>query len=241
MCSVSAQTDLVFKNRKTSKIASKTLEQRIIKEQQAFKPNVNIWIGMQAYVITSSEPQYYQHMVFGLIPNWASKKMYLFNARVEGKLNENNDPNYSGPLGIFNMPSFRNAIQHRRCIIPVDYFVEGSQKNKLNEPFLIRRKDKEATVLAGIWEEWVDKSSGEILKTYAILTTAASNLLQTIQHHRSPLKLEDEEIDTWLDPNSKMIDIQKILFPHDFSDSEALRIDPIIKTKVNDPDIIRFL
>lgn len=241
MCSVSAQTELTYKNRKTSKIASKTLEQRIIKDHVAFIPNHNIWIGMQAYVITDDQPQHYQSMVFGLTPNWANKKMYLFNARVEGKLNETNDPTYNGEKGIFQMPSFRNAIKNRRCIIPVDYFIEGPEKNKLNEPYLIRRKDQEASILAGIWEEWIDKSTGEVIKTYAILTTAASNLLQTIKHHRSPLKLNDEEIDIWLNPASSTNEINKILYPHDFSDSEALRIDPIIKTKVNDPEIIRFL
>jgi putative SOS response-associated peptidase YedK len=241
MCSVKAQTELKFINRRTSKIASKTLEQRIIKDQNPFVPNVNIWIGMQAYVITDKEPQHYQQMVFGLTPNWSQKKMYLFNARVEGKLNEQNDPTYANEMGIFAMPSFRNAIQHRRCIIPVDYFVEGPEKEKLSKPFLIRRKDQEATILAGIWEEWADKSTGEVIKTYAILTTAASNLLQTIQHHRSPLILNDDEIDTWLDPNAKQDELKKIMYPHDFSNAEALAIDPIIKSKVNDPEVIRFV
>lgn len=241
MCSVTAQTELTFKNRKKTKIASKVLEQRIIKDHLSFIPNVNTWIGMQSYVITDAQPEYYQQMVFGLTPSWAAKKLYLFNARAEGKLNDTNDTNYKGEMGIFNMPSFRQAIQKRRCIIPVDYFVEGSQKNKLNEPFLIRRKDQEATILAGIWEEWVDQATGEIMKSYSILTTAAANLLQQIQHHRSPLKLNDEEIDIWLNPASNKEDINKILYPHDFSDSEALRIDPIIKSKVNDPDVIRFL
>ncbi len=241
MCSVKAQTELKFKNRRTSKIASKTLEQRIIKGDQAFVSNVNIWIGMQAYVITDKEPQYYQQMVFGLTPNWADKKMYLFNARVEGKLNAENDPSYQSEMGIFSMPSFRNAIQKRRCIIPVDYFIEGPEKEKLSKPFLIRRKDQEALILAGIWEEWVDKKTGEIVKTYAILTTAAANLLQTIQHHRSPLILNDEEIDIWLNPNASTDQLKSIMFPHDFSNAEALPIDPIIKTKVNDPEIIRFV
>ncbi len=241
MCSVKAQTELKYKNRRTSKIASKTLEQRIIKGDQAFVSNVNIWIGMQAYVITDKEPQYYQQMVFGLTPNWADKKMYLFNARVEGKLNAENDPSYQSEMGIFSMPSFRNAIQKRRCIIPVDYFIEGPEKEKLSKPFLIRRKDQEALILAGIWEEWVDKKTGEIIKTYAILTTAAANLLQTIQHHRSPLILNDEEIDIWLNPNASTDQLKSIMFPHDFSNAEALPIDPIIKTKVNDPEIIRFV
>jgi putative SOS response-associated peptidase YedK len=241
MCSVKAQTELKFKNRKTSKIASKTLEQRIIKCDQEFAPNVNIWIGMQAYVITDKEPQHYQQMVFGLTPSWADKKLYLFNARVEGKLNPENDPNYRAEMGIFSMPSFRNAIQKRRCIIPVDYFIEGPEKEKLSKPYLIRRKDQEALILAGIWEEWVDKKTGEIIKTYAILTTAASNLLQTIQHHRSPLILNDEEIDVWLNPSSNMDQLKSIMLPHDFSNAETLAIDPIIKTKVNDPEIIRFI
>lgn len=241
MCSVKAQTELKYKNRRTSKIASKALEQRIIKGDQAFIPNFNIWIGMQAYVITDKEPQHYQQMVFGLTPNWADKKMYLFNARVEGKNNSENDPCYTSEMGIFSMPSFRNAVQKRRCIIPVDYFIEGPEKEKLSKPFLIRRKDHEALILAGIWEEWIDKKTGEILKTYAILTTAASNLLQSIQHHRSPLILNDEEIDVWLNPTSSVEQLKSIMFPHDFSNAEALAIDPIIKTKVNDPEIIRFL
>lgn len=241
MCSVKAQTELKFKNRRTSKIASKALEQRIIKGDQAFIPNFNIWIGMQAYVITDKEPQHYQQMVFGLTPNWADKKMYLFNARVEGKNNSENDPCYTSEMGIFSMPSFRNAVQKRRCIIPVDYFIEGPEKEKLSKPFLIRRKDHEALILAGIWEEWIDKKTGEILKTYAILTTAASNLLQSIQHHRSPLILNDEEIDVWLNPTSSVEQLKSIMFPHDFSNAEALAIDPIIKSKVNDPEIIRFL
>lgn len=241
MCSVKAQTELKFKNRRTSKIASKALEQRIIKGDQAFIPNFNIWIGMQAYVITDKEPQHYQQMVFGLTPNWADKKMYLFNARVEGKNNSENDPCYTSEMGIFSMPSFRNAVQKRRCIIPVDYFIEGPEKEKLSKPFLIRRKDHEALILAGIWEEWIDKKTGEILKTYAILTTAASNLLKSIQHHRSPLILNDEEIDVWLNPTSSVEQLKSIMFPHDFSNAEALAIDPIIKTKVNDPEIIRFL
>ncbi|MFN5706367.1 MAG: SOS response-associated peptidase [bacterium] len=240
MCSVKAQTELKFKNRKKSKIASKALEQRIIHESINFKPNYNLWIGMKALVITAAEPEYYQEMTFGLTPSWSDKKLYLFNARAEGKLNPENDSNYQAENGIFQMPSFKNAIKSRRCIVPVDYFVEGSEKEKLNDPYLIRRKDKEALVLAGIWEEWVDKASGEIFKSYAIITTAASELMKDIKHHRSPLKLEDEEIDLWLDKNADEQSINNILYPHSFAECEATAIDPIIKSKVNDPGVIKL-
>lgn len=240
MCSVTAQTELKYKNRKKSKIASKTLEQRIIHESINFQPNYNIWIGMKALVITSAQPEFYQEMTFGLTPTWAEKKMYLFNARAEGKFNPENNSTYNSENGIFNMPSFKNAVKHRRCIVPVDYFIEGSEKEKLNDPYLIRRKDKEALVLAGIWEQWVDKNSGEIFKGYALITTAPSELMKEIKHHRSPLKLEDEEIDLWLDQNADEKSIDKILYPHSFNECEATAIDPIIKSKVNDPGVIRL-
>jgi putative SOS response-associated peptidase YedK len=240
MCSVKAQTELKYKNRKKSKIASKTLEQRIIHESINFKPNYNLWIGMKALVITAAEPEYYQEMTFGLTPSWAEKKLYLFNARAEGKLNPDNDSNYKSENGIFDMPSFKSSIKYRRCIVPVDYFIEGSEKEKLNDPYLIRRKDKEAIVLAGIWEEWVDKETAEIFKSYAIVTTAASDLMKEIKHHRSPLKLEDDEIDLWLDQNADESAINKILYPHSFEECEATAIDPIIKSKVNSRDVIKL-
>lgn len=240
MCSVKAQTELKFKNRKKIKIASKTLEQRIIKESINFKPNFNIWIGMKALVITANEPDFYQEMTFGLTPSWADKKLFLFNARSEGKLNPENDSNYTGDKGIFQMPSFRESIKNRRCIIPVDYFIEGPEKEKLNEPYLIRRNDREALILAGIWDEWVDKNTGEIFKSYAIITAAASNLLKQIKHHRSPLKLEDEEIDVWLNESSSQEDISRLLYPHQFDECTAVPIEPIIKSKINDPNVIKL-
>ncbi len=240
MCSVKAQTELKYKNRKKSKIASKTLEQRIIKEAAAFNKNYNIWIGMPAYVITDAEPDYYQAMVFGLTPSWSDKKLFLFNARAEGKFNLDNNPKYDGQKGIFDMPSFRNSIKSKRCIVPVDYFIEGPEKQKLNEPYLIKRKDSEALIFAGIWDEWLDKNTGEIIKSYAIITSAATSLLQSIQHHRAPLKLDDEQIDVWLNPNSSMDEINALLYPHEYDECESVAIEPFFKTKQNSPDVIRL-
>jgi putative SOS response-associated peptidase YedK len=228
MCSVKAQTELKFKNRKKSKIASKTLEQKIIKDSTAFTKNYNIWIGMKGYVITDSEPEYYQAMVFGLTPSWSDKKLFLFNARAEGKYNPTNNPDYTDVKGIFEMPSFRNSIKSKRCIVPVDY------------PYLIRRKDHEALIFAGIWDEWLDKNTGELIKSYAIITTAASKLLQGIHHHRSPLKLDDEQIDAWLNPSTNMDELNSLLYPHDYSECDAIPIEPFFKSKQNHPDVIRL-
>ncbi|TXD80041.1 SOS response-associated peptidase [Algoriphagus ratkowskyi] len=36
--------------------------------------------------------------------------------------------------------------------------------------------------LAGIWEEWTDKETGEIKKTYSIITTEANSLMSQIHN-----------------------------------------------------------
>jgi putative SOS response-associated peptidase YedK len=64
--------------------------------------------------------------------------------------------------------------------------------------------------------------------------------MKEIKHHRSPLKLEDEEIDLWLDENADEKAINEILYPHSFEECEATAIDPIIKSKVNSREVIKL-
>lgn len=116
-------------------------------------------------MFTGSDPMFSAYD-FRANPFLSQKKMYLFNARTEGKLNEENDPCYKGEYGIFKMPSFREPVKNKRCVIPVDFFVEGTTKNKLNEPYLVRRKDQSPFFLGGIWDQWVDKSTGVLLVEY---------------------------------------------------------------------------
>jgi putative SOS response-associated peptidase YedK len=131
------------------------------------------------------------------------------------------------------MPAFRQAIKERRCVVPVDYFVEGSAVKKLAEPYKIFQKDQDAFLLAGIWDEWVDKETGEVIRTYSILTTAASSLLIKIGHHRSPLVLTHEQTDIWLDKNADRSSLEQIMHPFDSSIFDAHRISPEIKKKQN--------
>ncbi len=71
---------------------------------------------------------------FGFTPFWAKRKMYFFNARSEGDYNKENDPNYTGSLGIVNKPAFRLSIRKKRCRIIADAFIEGPKKEKLSKP-----------------------------------------------------------------------------------------------------------
>jgi putative SOS response-associated peptidase YedK len=201
-----------------------------------YAPMYNAWIGNgETFLVTGDGVA--KKMVFGLTPAWADKMMYLFNARSEGKLNPENDPNYRGEMGIFGMPAFRSAIKSRRAILPVHYFIEGPEKEKLKKPFKVFRSDKQVFFVACIWETWTDKQTGEMLDTFAMVTTAPSkHLRETVGHHRSPLILEGDEIQTWLDPASQKNDLVPLMKPFNSDAFACHPISQLFKSKENRPE-----
>jgi len=51
---------------------------------------------------------------------------------------------------------------------------------------------------AGLWSTWHDPSSGELIRTCAIVTTSATGVVSEI-HDRMPVSLHPENWDEWLD------------------------------------------
>ena len=121
---------------------------------------------------------------WGLVPHWAKDPSIankLINARTEG---------------IDSKPSFRDAFQRRRGLIPVDAFYEWKTGTKPKQPFVIRRVDHEVMAFAGLWEGWKDPD-GNWLKTTTIITTSANELVAPL-HDRMPVILPPETWARWL-------------------------------------------
>ncbi len=207
------------------------IEERFgVKAQSPFPPNFNIGPGSMAPVITDLEPDKLQLFTFGLTPFWAKKKMYFFNARAEGDHNSRNDPNYTGAQGIISKPAFRKAIRSQRCLVVADSFIEGTTKEKLDKPFLVHlSKGSRPFAFAGIWDEWVDQSSGEILQSFAIITTTPNDLLQLLPHHRSPVILPKGKEMDWLNPDLPLSEVTALLRPYRDDDMNAYPISTAIK------------
>ena len=64
------------------------------------------------------------------------------------------------------------------------------------QPFAIDRADGAPVTFAGIWEGW-RSPDGEIMRTFAILTTRANGTMQQL-HERMPVILEPDGWPTWL-------------------------------------------
>lgn len=212
----------------------KTIEKRFRTKplpEDLFGPNPNISIGDFAPVITNDAPDQLQLFQFGMTPFWAKKPSYLFNARSEGDHNKEDDPHYKGTMGIISKPAFRQSIRQKRCLVIADAFIEGSKKDKLNHPYLIyMRGGQRPFALAGLWDTWTNKDTGEEICSFSIITTVANPLLQEIGHHRSPVILSQEHEQEWLDKETPLAEVTSLLRPYPAEELNAYPISPEIKS-----------
>ncbi len=199
-----------------------------------YNPNFNVGPGSFAPVITDKDPDKLQFFQFGMTPFWAKKKLYFFNARSEGDHNKENDPNYHGAMGIISKPAFRKAIRSQRCLVIADAFIEGTTAKKLDEPYAVHLgKGNRPFAFAGIWDEWVDKETGEVTNSFAIITTTPNSLLQMLPHHRSPVILSKGKEREWLNPNLSLAEVTGMLRPYEGGDMNAYPISTDIKNPKN--------
>lgn len=157
----------------------------------------------QTPVITNEQPDTIQSYQWGLIPFWAkddSIKKNTLNARMET---------------IQERPAFRNAVQNR-CLILADGFYEWQwldEKGKQKQQYLLTLPNNEPFAFAGLWSKWTDKSSGELIHSYTILTTEANTLMSKIHNSkkRMPVIVSADCERNWLSGEVLMMQNEKIV------------------------------
>lgn len=182
-------------------------------------------------VITNELPERIQEYRWGLIPAWTKTEFEAMAIRAK-TLNARSDT-------IFEKPSFRTAIRQRRCLIPADGFYEWREFNGKKYPYYIFLKDKEIFSFAGIWEPWIDSATGEVLKTFSIITTEANPLMEKIHNtkKRMPLILPRDLERDWLQNGLSNEAIQGLMKPFDESLMEAYTISKLITSRNSDRNV----
>ncbi len=200
---------------------------------EAFPPNYNTDVGSYALILPMETPKQFALSAFGLTPFWADKPKYVINARAEGDSNQENDPAYRGEKGIFKKPFFRHLLKSKRCIVPVQYFIEGPKRERLKKPYLVERKDGRPFALAGLYDEWVNRETGEVLPNFTIITTPRNELLERIGHHRAPLVIPDDAVPEWLYREKEQKAIASMMEPFDPKGFHAYRVSSEIRRRNN--------
>ena len=156
-----------------------------------YKPSIyNGFEHPKTPIIANTDIQEISLYQWGLIPIWAkdnSIQKYTLNAKIET---------------ITEKPAFKSSTE-KRCLVLCDAFYEWQwldAKGKHKQKYKISLPNDEPFAFAGLWSEWLDKNTGEIIKTYTIITTEANELMSKIHNSkkRMPLILNREDEINWL-------------------------------------------
>lgn len=149
---------------------------------------------------------------WGLIPFWTKTKQdgikasnSMVNARRET---------------IFEKPAYKNLVYKSRCILPSTGFFEHHHitrgKKDVSIPFYIKRTDDEIFGLGAIYTTWTDKTTGEMITSFSVVTQPANALMEKIHNHgdnahRMPLILDRNMEAAWMNPNTPQGTVDQIL------------------------------
>lgn len=144
---------------------------------------------------------------------------------------------------IASRPTYRDAWRRgQRCLIPCAWYQEPNWETGKNIWWRMRRADGAPWALGGIWSEWTDPASGEIVPSFTMITINCDGhpllgrlhkpdpqLPADAQDKRSVVPLEPEDWDRWLDGDEAAARALLRVPPADvFDPADAERTDALL-------------
>ncbi len=155
-------------------------------------------------------------MRWGYEPRWLKEKgggRPLINARGEK---------------LASTPTFREALLHRRAIVPATHFFEWKREGSRKTPYVFRLRDAGLFGFAGLWFE----ESGE--RRFVIVTAEPNELTRTV-HNRMPAILRREHEEEWLDSDQSETErLTALLGPYPAGEMEAYPVSSRVNSPAND-------
>ena len=109
--------------------------------------------------------------------------MATFNARAET---------------VKTKPFFRDAFKRSRCLIPVSGYYEWQNTQDGKQPWYFTARDgSPALTVAGLWDEWKNRETGEPLTSCTMIITEPNDFVAAV-HDRMPVLLTEQQFEPWL-------------------------------------------
>ena len=157
-----------------------------------------------ACIIAENGKSRLANLAWGFSPRWSKQtaaSKLLINARAET---------------LAEKPTFREAFQHRRCLIAADGFYEWSPEKK---QFYFYLQNRKPFGLAGIFDE-PDIPAMDKAASFVIITTTPNKLIAPV-HNRMPVIIPQDKQALWLDNvNFEKSGLQSLLTPYPASQME---------------------
>jgi len=180
-------------------------------------------------VIDNRHPNELDYKQWSLVP-WYSKpdpktgkpinKLSTFNARYDKLLTS----------GVW-----KPLLGKKHCVVIVngyyeweelDEWADEKKKKKKKQPHFIKQKGEDFTLLAGLWDDWVNKSTGEVVTSCTVITHEAVEAWGKI-HNRMPAFLTREGSNIWLNNDIPLEERLEVIKPKGESFLESVKINQV--------------
>lgn len=142
---------------------------------------------------------------------------------------------------------YQFSYPKRKCIIPATGFFDWHE-NELGKkvPYYIHLPGEEMFSIGALWDEWRNPATGELIKSYVMVTTEANELMREVHNaglnpFRMPFVIQPGDEEKWLDSSLSKEESNQLLkvFPSELM--EAYPVTNSFRDKENyfNPDIIK--
>jgi len=142
---------------------------------------------------------------------------------------------------MLDKPSFKEAARKRRCLVLSSGFFEWRHLPKIGKsgkvlkqtdtyPYCVFMPGHDYFYMAGIYQTFTDKESGEMIDTFAIVTKKAIGIMEQVHNikKRMPVILTEEDARRWILPDLADEEILELVnkdLPNEFIDAHAIAKD----------------
>jgi putative SOS response-associated peptidase YedK len=207
-----------FVERPSAKKAAKELNLKIKEDFEGIK---RLAPTMPMAIIDDVNTAELKLFSWGVIPHFAEnfKMNYAtFNAKKEN---------------LFSGAIWKQLIGKKHCVLVCEQFYEWQyqdpKKKKGAQIYAIKAANQSLTLMAGFWEQWVNKETGEIKYSCTMLTNPANKLMSKIYNTkaRMPAFLSLDNYKLWLDGDISINEKLKLIDPVNEDFLEATPIEKI--------------
>lgn len=156
-----------------------------------FQPSFNVCPTDPVDMVVGGEAgrELVSNVRWALVPYWWNKtlkesmRLASFNARVET---------------VTTKPFFREPFKQKRCLMPVSGYFEWQDTPNGKQPWYFTARDGSPLLtVAGLWDEWKNRETGERIKSCAMIITEPNAFVAEV-HDRMPVLLPADKFDHWL-------------------------------------------
>lgn len=139
-----------------------------------------------------------KNAIFSLVPSWSTEfpcKFTTYNARLE-RVNPK-----SGKLEyIYQVPTWKESFNNAQtCLIPMSGAIESSYfGTQAGHMVKFLTQDESVFYCLGLYNNWTNKTTGEIKETFTLLTDNPYKFFFDSGHDRSVLVIDESHQEQWL-------------------------------------------